>query len=399
MTLFHQFKWTRKACYLGYITQSVCINFVPLLFLTFEHTFGITLGQISLLIGINFAVQLLSDMTVAKIADWMGLRRAAVTAQLIAVAGLVSLAVLPFLLPNAFVGLIIAVLLCGIGGGCNEVLISPIIEACPGDGKASSMSLLHSFYCWGQAGVILLSVGFFALFGIERWPILSCLLGLIPFMGALLFTAVPLAQPEEEEGGTALRHLFRSRAFFWCLLLIFAAGAAEMIMGQWASAFAESGLGASKTVGDLLGPCFFAIMMGGARILYAKIASKVSLVLTVALSALLCILSYLMAALVPIPLVALLSCGLCGLSVGIFWPGTYSLAAARLPLGGVPMFALLAIAGDCGCLLGPSIAGGIADRFGGDIRFAFLLSTVLPCVILLCAARLWLLSKKKNGKP
>ncbi len=398
MSIHTSFSKTRKACYLGYVTQSVCINFVPLLFLTFQHSFGLSLGEISLLIGVNFAVQLLSDMTVSGISKFFGLRATTVAAQLIAAAGLISLAVLPFLLPP-LVGLIVAVLLCGIGGGCNEVLISPIIEACPGDGKAASMSLLHSFYCWGQAGVILLSVAFFALFGIENWRVLSCLLALIPLTGALLFTAVPLARPEEEEGGTALRYLFCSRAFLWCLLLIFSAGAAEMIMGQWASAFAEMGLGVSKTLGDLLGPCFFAVMMGSSRILYAKIAPRVSLLLTVACSAVLCALSFLMAALAPIPLVALLSCGICGLSVGVFWPGTYSLAAERLPRGGVPMFAFLAIAGDMGCLLGPSAAGAIADRFDGDIRFAFLLAAFLPAAILLCALRLQTLSKNKNGKP
>ena len=396
MSRSHPFSRTRKACYLGYVTQSVCINFAPLLFLTFQQDFAVTLGQISCLIGMNFAVQLLSDMTVSRVARRFGLRRTTIAAQLIAAAGLLSLAILPDLLPNAFAGLSVAILLCGIGGGCNEVLISPIIEACPGEEKAGSMSLLHSFYCWGQAGVILLSVAFFAVFGIAHWRVLSCLLATIPITGALLFTTVPLAQPAEEEGGTALRHLFRSPAFLWCLLLILAAGAAEMVMGQWASAFAESGLGVPKAVGDLLGPCFFAVMMGSSRILYAKIAPRVSLLLTVAVSAALCILSFLLAALSPVPLVALLACGLCGLSVGVFWPGTYSLAAARLPLGGVPMFSLLAIAGDTGCLLGPSVAGAIADRIGGDIRFSFLLTAILPAFILLCAARLWMLSKKKN---
>ena len=396
MSGFSHFGWTRKACYLGYVTQSICINFAPLLFLTFQQDFAVSLGQISLLIGINFAVQLLSDMTVGGIARRIGLRHAAVAAQLIAAVGLLSLAALPYLLPSPFAGLLIAVLLCGIGGGCNEVLISPIIEACPGDGKAGSMSMLHAFYCWGQAGVILLAVCFFALFGIDHWPVFSCLLALLPLLGALLFTAVPLVQPAEEEGGTALRHLFRAPAFLWCLLLIFCGGAAEMVMGQWASAFAESALGIPKAVGDLLGPCFFAVMMGSSRILYAKIATRVSLLLTVTLSACLCIFSFLLAALCPVPLIALLACGLCGLSVGVFWPGTYSLAAARIPLGGVPMFALLAIAGDAGCLLGPSVAGAVADRMGGDIRFSFLLTAVLPVAILLCTARLWLLSKKKK---
>ena len=396
MSRSHPFSRTRKACYLGYVTQSVCINFAPLLFLTFQQDFAVTLGQISCLIGMNFAVQLLSDMTVSRVARRFGLRRTTIAAQLIAAAGLLSLAILPDLLPNAFAGLSVSILLCGIGGGCNEVLISPIIEACPGEEKAGSMSLLHSFYCWGQAGVILLSVCFFALFGISHWRVLSCLLAAIPITGALLFTAVPLVQPAEEEGGTALRHLFRSPAFLWCLVLILAAGAAEMVMGQWASAFAESGLGVPKAIGDLLGPCFFAVMMGSSRILYAKIAPRVSLLLTVAISATLCILSFLLAALSPVPLVALLACGLCGLSVGVFWPGTYSLAAARLPLGGVPMFSLLAIAGDTGCLLGPSVAGAIADRMGGDIRFSFLLTAILPAVILLCTARLWMLSKKEK---
>ena len=394
MRLFNQFKWTRVACYMGYITQAIANNFMPLLFLTFESSFGISLSQISLLIVINFTAQLTTDIVSARLIDRLNLRAVAVTAQFLAVGGLVCMGVLPQIM-DPYAGLVIATLLCAVGGGMDEVIVSPLMEACPGEGKAASMSLLHSFYCWGQAGIILVSVGFFALFGIENWPILSAVMALIPLCGGALFCMVPILRLEGEEGGFTLGHLFRSKCFIWLLLMILAGGAAEVIMAQWASTFAESGLHVTKATGDLLGPCLFAVLMGLSRVLYAKIAGKIDLLPVIAVSALLCIGSYLLAALSPLPILSLVGCGLCGFSVGVFWPGVYSLAAEQIPDGGVPMFAVLAIAGDLGCLTGPAAAGWIADKNGGNIRLAFLLAASVSLLLLLCAGRLYLLKKKK----
>ena len=395
MRLFNQFKWTRVACYMGYITQAIANNFMPLLFLTFESSFGISLSQISLLIVINFTAQLATDVFCAKIIDRLNLRAVAVTAQFLAVGGLVSMGVLPQLM-NPYAGLVIATLLCAVGGGMDEVIVSPLMEACPGEGKAASMSLLHSFYCWGQAGIILISVGFFALFGIENWPILSCVMALVPLCGGLLFAMVPILRLEGEEGGTTMRHLFSYKVFIWLLLMIFMGGAAEMVMSQWASTFAESGLKVTKSVGDLLGPCLFAVLMGASRVVYAKIAGRVDLLPVIAVSAVLCVGSYLLAALSPHPIWALIGCGLCGFSVGVFWPGVYSLSAEKIPDGGVPMFAVLAIAGDLGCLTAPAAAGWIADLRGGDLTLSFLASVAIPVVILLCAWRLRALGKRNK---
>lgn len=395
MRIFNQFKWTRVACYMGYITQAIANNFMPLLFLTFEKSFGITLTQISLLIVINFTAQLGTDILCAKIIDRLNLRAVAVTAQLLAAGGLACMGILPRLIPP-YVGLIIATLLCAVGGGMDEVIVSPLMEACPGDDKAASMSLLHSFYCWGQAGIILISVVFFAIFNIENWPILSVIMALIPLCGGLLFSMVPILRLPGEEGGTTIRHLFSYKVFGWLLLMIFMGGAAEMVMSQWASAFAESGLKVTKSMGDLLGPCLFAVLMGLSRVIYAKIAGRVNLLPVIAVSAVLCIGTYLLAALSPIPLLSLLGCALCGFSVGIFWPGVYSLSAEQVPDGGVPMFAVLAIAGDLGCLTAPAVAGSIADLRGGDLTLSFLLSAIIPVCILLCAWRLRALTKKNR---
>ena len=395
MRIFDQFKWTRVACYMGYITQAIANNFMPLLFLTFESSFGISLTQISLLIVINFTAQLTTDILCAKIIDRLNLRAVAVSAQFLAVGGLVCMGLLPQLM-DPYAGLIIATLLCAVGGGMDEVIVSPLMEACPGEGKAASMSLLHSFYCWGQAGIILISVGFFAAFGIENWPILSAIMALIPLCGGLLFSMVPILRLPGEEGGTTMRHLFSHKVFIWLLVMIFMGGAAEMVMSQWASTFAESGLKVTKSMGDLLGPCLFAILMGLSRVVYARIAGRVNLLPVIAVSAVLCIGSYLLAALAPLPLLSLLGCALCGFSVGVFWPGVYSLSAEKVPDGGVPMFAVLAIAGDLGCLTAPAIAGSIADLRGGDLTLPFVLSAIIPVCILLCAWRLHRLSKKNK---
>lgn len=379
---------TVRASYIGYLTQAITINFAPLLFITFERTWGISLGKISLLIAISFLTQLGADIIWAKFSLKFNPRAGAILAHVFAVLGLTGFAYLPDLLPDPYVGLVLSVVLAAVGGGIVEVLISPIVEACPTDDKSSAMSLLHSFYSWGLAGVVLLSTLFFALVGIDHWRILSCLWAIIPAIGAVAFCFVPIYEletPRETDADSAAPSLLRSGIFWVFFLMMFSAGAAEQAMGQWASSFAESGLGVSKALGDILGPCLFAILMGLARVVYGRSGGKLNLRRFTVFSAILCVLSYLIAALSPHPLISLAGCALCGLAVGILWPGTYSLASARIPHGGVQMFALLAMAGDLGCLAGPVAAGWIAEAFGNNLRVSFLFCILFPALILLSA--------------
>ena len=378
-------KHTIRASYVGYLTQAITINFAPLLFVTFEKTYGISLGKISVLIAISFFTQLSMDLLWARFPKAWNPRAGAILAHVLAVLGLTGFAYLPDLLPDPFFGLTLSVVLAAIGGGIVEVLISPIVEACPTDDKSSAMSLLHSFYSWGLAGMVLLSTLFFALIGIEHWRILSCLWAIVPAIGAVAFCFVPLFPldaPRENTNHEGAPSLLRSGLFWIFFVMMVCAGAAEQAMGQWASSFAESGLGVTKALGDILGPCLFAVLMGIARVVYGRSGGRISLRRFATVSSLLCIVSFLIAALSPYPLLSLVGCALCGLSVGILWPGTYSLASARIPYGGLRMFALLALAGDVGCLMGPALAGWIAEAFGNNLRISFLFCILFPILIL-----------------
>ena len=377
-------KSTVRASYIGYLTQAITINFAPLLFVTFETSYHISMGKISLLIALSFLTQLATDALVARLSDRLNTRATAIAAHLFAVVGMTGFAWLPDLLPSPFVGLAISVMIAAIGGGIVEVIISPIVEACPTEEKSSAMSLLHSFYSWGLAAVVLLSTLFFKTVGIESWRILSCLWALIPAAGAVAFCLVPIYPLDVLSGdGEEKKHsLIKDKTFWIFFIIMFCAGASEMAMIQWASAFAESDLGIPKAIGDLLGPCAFAILMGGVRTFYGRSGGKISLSKFILLSSLLCVASYLIAALSPLPILALVGCALCGLSVAIMWPGTYSLASLHIPFGGVRMFALLAMAGDIGCLIGPTTAGWVAEAFGNNLRVSFLFSTVFPLIIL-----------------
>lgn len=385
MTRRLTYRSTVSACFLGYFTQAVSINLSPLLYVTFQNTFGLSLGQISLLIAINFGTQFLVDALSSALIPRLGYRRATVSAHIAATLGLLGYATLPFWMPP-YVGLLISVVLCGIGGGLIEVLISPMIEACPTpeNEKRAHMSLLHSFYCWGQAAVILLSTLFFFTIGMEHWRILPCVWALIPAVGAVLFLIVPIYTLPGDEGKPPYRKLFSSQVFWLLAILMTCAGASEMVMSQWASTFAEVGLGVNKTVGDLAGPCLFAILMGVARILSARLSSRISSFRMMNVSLVLCIAAYLLAAFSGLPALGLLGCALCGFSVGVLWPGTFSTAAATASLrgGGVTMFALLAFFGDIGCLAGPSLAGTIAEASGGELRNAFLFALIFPVIAL-----------------
>ena len=374
---------TMYACFVGYIVQAIVNNFVPLLFLTFESSYGIPLSQITMLITFNFGIQLLVDLLSAKFVDKIGYRVSIVMAHILAALGLAGLVVLPDLLPNAFAGLLIAVVVYAIGGGLIEVLISPIMESCPSENKEKAMSLLHSFYCWGHVGVVLLSTLFFWFFGIADWKILALLWVIIPVCNGILFCKVPIAPLiEEGETGMSLRELCKNRIFWILMLMMMCAGASEQAVSQWASTFAEQGLGVSKTIGDLAGPMSFAILMGSARAFYGKFGDRIDLDKFMQASSLLCIVSYLCISLSPSPLFSLIGCSLCGLSVGIMWPGTFSKASAALRNGGTAMFALLALAGDVGCSGGPTLVGFVTGLASDDLKKGILAGILFPILLI-----------------
>lgn len=378
----NSYKHTIAASYIGYITQAIVNNFAPLLFMTFHNTYGISLEKIGLLVTVNFGTQLLVDLISAKYVDRIGYRTAIVAAHIFAAAGLIGLGFLPGLFSDPYPGICLAVILYAIGGGLIEVLISPIVEACPTDGKSAAMSLLHSFYCWGSVLVVLLSTVLFAVLGMDSWKIVASLWAAIPVFNAFYFTQVPIASLVEDGEGMSIKMLFRSRMFWILALLMVCSGASELSMSQWASAFAESGLHVSKAMGDLAGPCFFAVLMGSARVFHAKFADRLELSRYMAFCAFLCIASYLLAAFSPIAILSLLGCGICGFSVGVMWPGTFSLAASKCPRGGTAMFALLALAGDTGCSLGPTVVGFVSAALNDNLKFGLLSAIIFPVLLL-----------------
>lgn len=373
---------TIYACYLGYIVQAIVNNFAPLLFLTFSASFGLDLEQIALISTVNFAIQLCVDLLSAKVIDRVGYRASVIAAHAFAAAGIVGLAVLPALLGDAFAGLLLAVALYAVGGGIIEVLISPIVEACPTEKKEAAMSILHSFYCWGHLAVVVLSTAFFTLFGIEHWRVLAVVWAAVPIANLLYFTQVPIYPIAPDQEKASLGGLLRSRTFWFIILLMVCAGASEQGMSQWASAFAESALHLSKTAGDLAGPCCFALLMGTARALYGKFSDRVHLKKAMAACAVLCVGCYVLAVFAPHPALGLAGCALCGFSVGIFWPGTFSMAAKALPAGGTAMYALMALAGDLGCSSGPGLVGLAAGAAGGELKTGILAAAVFPVLML-----------------
>ena len=374
---------TLTACFTGYIVQAIVNNFVPLLFLTFQHQYGIPLSQITLLVTLNFGLQLLVDLASVKFVDKIGYRAAAVLAHAMAVLGFGLLTFLPELTPTPFAGLLISVMIYAVGGGLLEVLISPIVEACPTEHKERTMSMLHSFYCWGHMGVVLISTAFFALFGVGNWKIMALLWMLLPLCNLIAFTRVPIA-PLLAEGGTgmSLKELCKQKLFWVLMLLMICAGASEQAVSQWASTFAEQGLQVTKTLGDLLGPTSFAALMGLSRALYGKFGDRMDLDKFMAGSTVLCMASYLLIGLTHQAWLGLLGCGLCGFAVGIMWPGTFSMAAKALRGGGTALFALLALAGDLGCSGGPTLVGFVTGALNDQLRLGILAGIVFPALLL-----------------
>ncbi len=376
------YKKTLISCYLGFITQAISANFTPLLFLTFKARYGISLEMIAIIPLVFYLTQLLVDLVAVKFADIIGYRTCVVTSQVVSAAGLILMAFLPELLPSPFIGIIISVVLYAIGSGLVEVLLSPIVEACPFENKAGVMSLLHSFYCWGAVGVILGSTLFFAVFGIEHWQIITLIWAAVPLLNTFNFLSCPIERLMEDGEGLRIGQLFRLPLFLLMILLMICAGASEATMTQWASAFTESALGVSKTIGDLAGPCMFAAFMGVARVFYGKKSEKIDLTKVMLVCGTMCVACYLLAALSPLPIIGLIGCALCGLAVGIMWPGTISISAKKCPRGGTAMFAFLALAGDLGAAVGPAMVGAIADAAGGNLKTGLLFATVFPVIMI-----------------
>ena len=396
-----KYSHTELACYLGYITQAAVNNLPPLLFLTFQRSFSVSIEAITALITLNFGTQLVTDLVFSKLTDKIGYRVSAVTAHVLAFLGLVFYGVLPSVLPNPYIGLVIATLVNAVGGGLAEVLISPIVESLPGTQKSARMSLLHAMYCWGQVGVILISTLYFAAVGIAKWRYLFYVWSLLPLFNAFFFARVPLCKLVEEDERDSVFDLLKKGVFWLMLLLMVCSGAAEQAMAQWSSMFAESGLHVSKAMGDLLGPCAFGILMAVSRTFYGIFGGRLHLRRALIISSVGCIVSYLLCGLSPNPILSLIGCGLCGLSVGLMWPGVISLSSEHFPAGGTALFAFLALGGDLGCLSGPGVTGmvsGTLERIGsGDIALRMGLLAVIVFPALMALGLIGLRKKKEIG--
>ena len=392
----NKYSRTLAACYLAFITQAITANLAPLLFLRFHTEFGISLGKIAVIPIVFFVTQITVDVICAGLVKNIGYRMGAVLSETLAGLGLIGLAFLPYLLPDPFVGIIISTVVYAVGSGLIEVLASPIVEACPFENKAAVMSLLHSFYCWGCVGVILLSTAFFTLFGLDHWRWLPCVWALIPLANILNFAVCPIETLTEDGKEMGAKALFKTPLFFLGIILMICAGSSEIAMAQWFSAFAESAIGLPKTTGDLVGPCLFAVAMGICRVIYGKFGKKMELTTFMLGSGVLCLACYLAASLSGSPVICLIGCIVCGFSVGIMWPGTISILSRKLPSGGTAMFALLAMAGDVGGAVGPGIVGFIAQANGDDLKKGMLAGAVFPLVLILSVVMIKSLHRKEQ---
>ena len=392
----NKYKYTMIACFLGYITQAIMLNFPPLLFAFFGTNLGVSPFEISILISSNFALEIIVDIIASKYAERVGYKKLIIVAEIFATLGLASMALSALILPSNFVyfGLVASMMLCGIGGGLMEVLISPIIEACPTKNKAGIMSLLHSFYCWGQLAVVLLSTIFFRTAGIENWPIAAFAWTIVPIVCFVLFTFAPVNHLVEDGQGMSLSGLLKNKMFWIFLVMMLCAGASELSMAQWASYFAETALHVEKWVGDLLGPCLFAFAMAITRVFFAKASEKIKLDSAIFVSTIICVVTYLIAIISPNPIFSLVGCACCGFGCAVLWPSTFSLSSSKIPNGGALMFGILALMGDSGCLVGPSLTGIISEMFGNDIRYGFIFALIFPIVMLVLSLVLIIHRKK-----
>ena len=395
MTNQKNYKKTLIACYLGFVTQAITANFAPLLFLTFKNDYGITLEKIAMIPLVFYLTQLIVDLAATKFADKIGYRICVMASQVLSSVGLVTMTFLPELLPHPFVGILISVVFYAIGSGLIEVLVSPIVEACPFENKDGVMSLLHSFYCWGAMGVILGSTLFFAIFGVENWKILTFIWALVPLYNTFNFINCPIERLVEDGKSMSISKLLKTPIFWLMIMLMICSGASEASMAQWASAFTESAIGVSKAVGDLAGPCLFAMFMGISRMLYGKFSEKLDLTKVMLGCGVMCACCYLLASLSKLPILGLAGCALCGLAVGIMWPGSISVSSQSCPRGGTAMFAFLALAGDLGAMVSPAMVGSISEMAGGNLKSGLLVATMFPVIMVVVLS---VLRRLKNHK-
>lgn len=387
---------TLVACYIGYICQAIINNLLPLLFVTLQRQFSLTVTQIGFMVTYNFFIQLLVDLLAAKYADRLGYRTCLVIAHVSCAVGLSGLAVFPFVLPVPYAGLLLSITIYAVGGGLTEVLLSPIVQALPLKRKESVISVLHSFYCWGHAIVVLLTTLFFSLAGTENWRLICLVWAIVPAANIILCVICPLYPLTEEGESVPFRTLFGTKIFWVFILMMLCAGAAEHSMVQWSSFFAEEGLQVPKAVGDLLGPCMFSVLMGITRAIYGAFGDRFPLQKILIITSLLCVFSYMVAVFSPIPILSLIGCGFCGISVGLMWPGVFNLSAKYCAKGGTAMFALLALAGDMGCSVGPSLVSSIASLFHGELKSGLLAATVFPLTL---AIGVFVLKKVQRDTP
>jgi len=374
------YKRTKGACFLAYIISALINNFLPLLFLTLNREFDISFEALGILISVNFFVQAIVDFLGAQYVDRLGYRVSIMLALSFAALGFISLGILPYTMKNTFFALLITVILYAVGSGLIEVLISPIIAALPEDKGSKTMTFLHSFYCWGHLLIVMVSTAFFATFGIRAWRYLAIFWAILPIIDMLIFAKAPLHVFGEKAKKIPLKSLFTNKIFLLLLLLMLCGGAAELTVSQWISVFAESSLGLPKSIGDILGPCLFALTMGFSRVAYTKM--RMPLLRAILLCAVLCTASYLITVFSPHPLLALTGCALTGFSVGIFWPGILSFAAQTMPGGGTAMLGFLALGGDIGCSMGPGLLGYIFEKTN-SLSPGLLLSALYPLLITL----------------
>lgn len=363
------YKNTVRSCYLGYLSQAVICNLAPLLFVLFRNNYGITTEKLGALVFVNFATQLIVDIVAVRFTDRLGYRKIASAASISITAGLFLLGILPPLLPehSVYYGILAAVIVYAIGGGLIEVVISPIVDAMPGENKAGAMSLLHSFYCWGTVIVVLVTTIYLSLVPDEYWYILPLMWAVCPLFCLLQFLRVPLPETVPTTARTPLKTLFSSGTFLGAVVMMCCGGSSELVVSQWSPYFAQVGLKMSSVEGNIFGVCLFAVLMGTGRLLFSRFSAKIPLRSTLVSSAALCVCCYLCIAFSPWPALSLLACALCGFSVAVMWPGVLSLTSSVFVRGGAAMFGVLAIFGDLGCSVGPALTGAVSNALSGSV--------------------------------
>ena len=380
-----KYKATRVACYIGYIVQAIINNFLPILFIALQDVYGLGYEKLARLMVFNFATQIITDIVTPKITAKIGYKNTVVMCHFCAALGLALLGILPKLI-SPYIAIIVSIIIYAFGSGLIEVIVSPIIEMLPTENKSGNMSILHSFYCWGQAFTIIGTTLLLKIFGYSLWAFVPVIWAIIPFINMFFFMGVPIVEPPKEARRTGLRTLLKNKRFLIFMVMMLCAGATEIAMAEWASMFVQKGLGVSKVVGDLAGPCAFALFMGLGRMWYAFVSAKVDFRKTLIVLSSVCFICYIAVALSNIPWISLVFCAICGFTVSITWPGIYSAGAKEFKEGSSVMFSVFAMCGDTGCCLGPWVLGIVADNFGLKMGFGvnsvFAVILIIACILL-----------------